>query len=150
MKTTSAYKRGFPEPLRIFFLVCIIATVCLPNWIALNAEGPETDRAASETYFSDFLFSGKETELKLEDWMLSFGTANRVAGAEPELELEDWMLDFKLENHFVDASGEETDLDRRASDRFSNESLNLKPYPEEWIHLFGAWGYSDFCIKLLD
>jgi hypothetical protein len=88
-----------------------VAVLCFFNWVALQAEDPgkslenrlaaalveevETEIEVEDwmlTFSEDFL-TAVETEIKLEPWMLTFSD-DYIADREPEIEIEPWMLSF--------------------------------------------------------
>ncbi len=124
MKTTKTKRADLPRPLRVIIFVFAIATLCLPNWIILNAGDPLAHRSDFESRFKDVLAVQpeqeiglekwmlcneawckdgiaeiQEPEIQVEDWMLNIGNSHQFAAADPEIQLEEWMLDFAIWPH---------------------------------------------------
>ena len=97
MKTTGAKSRDLPRPLRIIVFIFAIATLCLPNWIVLNAGDPLASSSELDTQFALALVETVEPEIDLENWMLCpEDWCSQLASTEPEIPLEEWMLDFTV------------------------------------------------------
>jgi hypothetical protein len=151
MKTTAHKSLKFPKVYQMIFCMKLIAFLGFLNCLVIKAEGPEKKKKDYENNINleELVKADAEPELRLEDWMFSFGVEfvteeaveleewilnfNEGYTAKGNIELESWMLNFG--NKFTtedDVKLEDCML--HFNDTFvAEESIEL----EEWMFDFG-------------
>ena len=90
MKTQKHSNPTLPSPVKFSFYLLAVVALCLLNWNALKAtDVVDGETKTLEARLEAALVPVTETEIELEDWMLTI--ANEVT-VESEIVLEDWMI----------------------------------------------------------
>jgi len=139
MKTQKTSNPNLPSPVKFSIYIIAVALLGLLNWNALKASDPESDETKTlKVRLEAALVPVVETEIVLEDWMLTF--SNEVA-FEDEIELEDWMLNVD-ENLITDAAELEIALE---------DWMLIVPDPapaiEDWMVNTETWASAEYLAK---